>query len=96
VQPSRQLRGARRTRHRPELPLRPSWTKGGRARIIPIRTAIQREVLGRAHRLAGRGSLIPSAPNYRHQLQHLYDQTLARIGLIVLSERPLSLVPRLP
>ncbi len=35
------------------LVLKDSWTKGGKAREIPIRTAAQREVLDRVHRLAG-------------------------------------------
>ena len=41
--------------------LKESWTKGGKARVIPVRTEEQRAVLDRAHRLAGNGSLIPSA-----------------------------------
>ncbi len=43
--------------------LQASWTKGGRERIVPIRTKEQREVLDRARCLAGRGSLIPSNRN---------------------------------
>jgi site-specific recombinase XerC len=35
------------------LTLKASWTKGGKARDIPIRTEAQREVLNRAHQLAG-------------------------------------------
>ena len=38
------------------LTLKASWTKGGKARVIPVRTDAQREVLDRAHRLAARGS----------------------------------------
>ena len=34
------------------LVLKPSWTKGGKARTIPIRTETQRELLDRARRLA--------------------------------------------
>ena len=41
--------------------LKESWTKGGKARTIPIRTEAQRAVLDRARQLAGNGSLIPSA-----------------------------------
>jgi len=44
--------------------LQGSWTKGGRKRIVPIRTEQQQEVLDRDPRLAGRGSLIPSSRNY--------------------------------
>jgi len=62
------------------LALKASWTKGGKARVIPVRTAAQREVLDRAHRLAGRGSLIPSRRNYREQLR-VYERHTANAGL---------------
>lgn len=62
------------------LELKPSWTKGGRARIVPIRNAEQREVLRRAHLLAGRGSLIPGARSYRDQLR-VYERHTANAGL---------------
>jgi hypothetical protein len=58
------------------LILKPSWTKGGKARTIPIRTESQREVLDRAHRLAGKGSLIPSSRNYVQQLRIYEGHTL--------------------
>jgi len=57
-----------------------SWTKGGRERIVPIRTEQQREVLDRAHRLAGRGSLIPSNRNYVKQMR-VYEGNTRRVGL---------------
>jgi len=62
------------------LALKPSWTKGGRAREISIRTEDQRKVLDRAHRLAGKGSLIPSHRNYVQQLR-IYEGHTARAGL---------------
>lgn len=62
------------------LLLKDSWTKGGKARVVPIRTPEQRAVLDRAHRLAGRGSLIPSARNYRQQLR-IYERHTANAGL---------------
>ena len=62
------------------LTLKSSWTKGGKARVIPIRTSDQREVLDRAHRLAGKGSLIPSNRNYRQQLR-IYEGHTLRAGL---------------
>jgi len=62
------------------LTLKPSWTKGGKARTIPIRTQNQREVLDRAHRLAGKGSLIPSNRNYIQQLR-IYMGHTQRAGL---------------
>ena len=60
--------------------LKESWTKGGKARTIPVRTETQRAVLDRARQLAGKGSLIPSAKNYRQQLR-LYEAETARAGL---------------
>jgi hypothetical protein len=62
------------------LVLKVSWTKGGKSRKIPIRTREQREVLDRAHRLAGRGSLIPAERTY---IQHLkvYERHTANAGL---------------
>lgn len=60
--------------------LKASWTKGGRERTIPVRTEAQRDVLNRAQRLTGFGSLIPSNPNYVHQLRIYVGNTL-RAGL---------------
>ena len=62
------------------LTLKPSWTKGGKARVIPIRTRNQREAMDRAHRLAGKGSLIPSNRNYVQQLR-VYEGNTVRAGL---------------
>ena len=60
--------------------LKPSWTKGGRPREIPLLTKEQREVLDRAHQLAGNGSLIPANKKYVSQL-HLYDKQVRKVGL---------------
>ncbi len=49
---------------------------GGKARTIPMRKPDQRDVLDRVHRLAGGGSLIPSARNYRQQLR-VYERHTA-------------------
>jgi integrase len=62
------------------LELKPSWTKGGKARSIPIRSPLQRAVLDRAHELAGKGSLIPAHRNYRQQLR-IYEGQTIRAGL---------------
>ena len=62
------------------LHLQASWTKGGRERIVPIRNEKQREVLVRAHRLAGRGSLIPANRNYVQQMR-VYEGNTRRAGL---------------
>lgn len=57
-----------------------SWTKGGRARTVPITTAEQRTVLNRAHALAGSGSLIPPDRTFIQQ-RHLYDGQCKAAGL---------------
>ena len=62
------------------LVLKGSWTKGGRERTIPVRTEAQRDVLNRARRLAGLGSLIPSNRNYKHHM-HVYEGNTLRAGL---------------
>ena len=62
------------------LELQASWTKGGKPRVVPVRSAAQREVLDRAHRLAGQGSLIPAQRNYRQQLR-IYERHTANAGL---------------
>ncbi len=60
--------------------LKPSWTKGGRAREVPILTDAQREVLERAKALAGAGSLIPAEKSYVQQLR-LFEGQCIRAGL---------------
>lgn len=60
--------------------LKASWTKGGRAREVPIRDASQRAVLDRARALAKTGSLIPADRNYRQQLR-IYERHTANAGL---------------
>ena len=56
------------------LVLKDSWTKGGRAREIPIRHVEQRQVLDEAKRVAGRGSLIPADRSYVQQLRRFEYQ----------------------
>ena len=60
--------------------LKASWTKGGKAREIPVRTEEQRTVLDRVRQFAGNGSLIPSSRNYRQQLR-IYERHTANAGL---------------
>ena len=62
------------------LLLKATWTKGGKARVIPIRTEKQHAVLDQAHQLVGKGSMIPSAKNYRQQLR-MYEAETSRAGL---------------
>jgi hypothetical protein len=56
------------------LVLKDSWTKGGRAREIPIRNVEQRLVLDAAKRIAGKGSLIPADTTYVQQLRRFEYQ----------------------
>ena len=60
--------------------LKPSWTKGGKERVIPVRTDQQREVLQRAHQLAGKRALIPGDLNYVQQLR-VYERLTSNAGL---------------
>jgi integrase len=57
------------------LVLKASWTKGGRAREIPIRNEPQRALLNEAKVLAGSGSLIPADRSYVDQLNRFKAQT---------------------
>lgn len=66
--------------HGDVLQLKASWTKGGKARQIPIRTAEQRAILQRVHQLAGSGSLIPPQRSYVQQLK-VYESQTTRAGL---------------
>ena len=59
------------------LALKDTWTKGGRAREIPIRNDEQRQVLDDAKSLAGRGSLIPADRSYVDQLRRFEHQCAA-------------------
>jgi len=60
--------------------LKPSWTKGGRPRDIPIRNEAQRELLERARQLAGNGSLIPAGRSYVFQ-KNLYERETKKAGI---------------
>ena len=62
------------------LVLKGSWTKGGRPRAIPIRTAAQRALLDQAKALAKRGALIPAHKSYVVQL-HRYEHWTRQAGL---------------
>jgi hypothetical protein len=63
------------------LVLKDSWTKGGRAREIPIRTLEQRQLVDEAKALAKRKSLVaPGYATYRDYLQHFRTEC-ARIGI---------------
>jgi integrase len=56
------------------LRLKDSWTKGGKAREIPITTEAQRAALDTAKALAGKSSLIPKGMRYKDQLERFKAQ----------------------
>lgn len=60
--------------------LKAAWTKGGRAREIPIWNDGQRAVLDAARRLAGGGALIPGGRNYAAQ-RKVYEKQTKAAGL---------------
>ena len=57
------------------LQLKSSWCKGGRARIVPISTDGQRELLDEVQAFAKGGSLIPPDLKYVQQLRRYEGQT---------------------
>lgn len=63
-----------------KISLKASWTKGGRARDIPVRTEEQRELLNEVRSFAGSGSLIPAHKSY---VQHLkvFEKHMDLVGL---------------
>ncbi len=62
------------------LCLKASWTKGGKARTVPIRTAAQRQLLDTVKRTVERGGLIPPQRNYIQQV-YVYENHTRRAGL---------------
>lgn len=60
--------------------LKDSWTKGGKAREVPIRNDYQREILNKAHALAKNGSMIPADKTYVEQMR-LYEGLTKYAGL---------------
>lgn len=62
------------------IQLKSTWCKGGRAREVPIRTTAQRDVLNRAHQLAGKGALIPADLTYVQQMRK-YEKQCLKVGL---------------
>ncbi len=62
------------------IKLKSSWTKGGRARIVPITNEEQRRLLEDVKALARGGALIPPHLNYVKQL-HRYERQTRDAGL---------------
>ncbi|EDS7589935.1 integrase [Salmonella enterica subsp. diarizonae] len=62
------------------ISLKPSWTKGGRPRSIPVLTQEQRQLLAEVRQLAGSGSLIPPDRSYREHLR-VFERETASVGI---------------
>ncbi|NCF73518.1 MAG: integrase [Proteobacteria bacterium] len=62
------------------IKLKASWTKGGRARTVPITNKEQRQLLEDVKALARGGALIPPHLNYVKQL-HRYERQTRNAGL---------------
>ena len=63
-----------------KIALQCSWTKGGKAREIPITTDKQRELLEEAKALVGDSSLIPEGMSYYEHVQ-VYKHSIAKAKL---------------
>ena len=63
-----------------KITLKASWTKGGKARDIPIRDEAQRRLLNEVRQFVGRGALIPANKNYYQQLR-TYERNTLNAGL---------------
>jgi hypothetical protein len=63
--------------------LKPSWTKGGRPRSIPVRTPVQVETLEGVAAFCGEGSLIPVGMK-PHRQRGRYEYQTRRAGLSAL------------
>jgi hypothetical protein len=65
------------------IPLKNSWTKGGKERAILLISPERRAALDQAHKLAGAGSLIPP---HRTYIQHrnIYDGECKAAGLNIM------------
>jgi len=59
-----------------KIALKPSWTKGGRYREIPVHSERHRALLNEVHELAGDGSLIPDDKSYIEHRKAFEYQTL--------------------
>lgn len=62
------------------IALKGSWCKGGRPREVPVRNEAQKAVLEAAHRLAGKGSMIPKEKSYKEGLEQ-YKAAVDAAGL---------------
>lgn len=60
--------------------IKPSWSKGGRGRTIPVNTREQRELLWQAMSVAKFGSMIPAGKTYKAHLS-VWERETSAIGL---------------
>ena len=65
---------------RDHIRLRATWTKGGRARTVPISNDDQRKLLEEVRKLARGGALIAPNKNYEEQL-HRYERQVRTAGI---------------
>lgn len=63
-----------------QLHLKPSWTKGGKVRQIPVSTDAQRQLLDAVRDFAGNASLIPADKRFVEQLR-VYKRQVMNAGL---------------
>lgn len=64
-------------RNATDIALKASWTKGGRARVIPVTSDAQRRLLAAVKALTGSDSLIPASRSYREHLREFERETHA-------------------
>ena len=57
------------------IKLKSSWTKGGKSRVIPVKTEEQRKLLNEVRKFSGNSSLIPSNKKYVQQMKTYERQT---------------------
>ena len=62
------------------LKLKSSWTKGGKERVIPIKTIEQRNLLNSIKNNVGNKALIPDEKSYKQQLK-VYEWHVAKAGM---------------
>ena len=62
------------------IALSASWCKGGRAREIPVRTQLQRNLLDKVKLFSGKNSLIPANLSYIKHLK-IYEDAITKAGL---------------
>lgn len=63
-----------------KIVLKATWTKGGKAREVPVRNEIQRALLKEVRQFAGKGAMIPQNKNYVQQLK-TYERCTRAAGL---------------